>query len=126
MLSSERFPLFSKEVQDSLKSIEGKYGLKFHLGEISQMNSRLTMHLIAVKNDLAAKPFEQLEFERDAFRFGFTKEDYGKRFNINGERWRLVGVKASTSGRQVIIESIEGKRYEVPLGFLSEGGDNDA
>lgn len=55
---------------------------------------------------------EQREFERQAFAYGFTGDDYRKSFTSKGETFFIVGFKSSSPKFPIIAVNTAGKRYK--------------
>lgn len=89
-----------------------EHGLTATIGNITysdaDFNCKLTVS--CGSDEDAAKR----EFEKNAFRFGLTADDYGRDFNFNGKMFKLIGIKPKASKYPLVGLGSDGKRYKFP------------
>lgn len=98
------------EMDNALAGVLEKHGLSAKLGNISysdtQFHCKLTVN--CGSNDDA----EKREFERQAFAYGLTGDDYRKSFTQNGNTFYIVGFKPRSPKYPILGEKSDGSRYK--------------
>lgn len=110
MLTKQQFNEFREDFQEALKEVSEKYNVNITAGNISYTNIDFTMKVNVKMNEVEGKSFEQAEFEKYCFMFGFLPEDYGKKAVNLGEEYTLVGFYPRKRKQPVKIVK-DGKNY---------------
>ena len=87
--------MFKSDFEKVMKELEEKYGVAVTMKSASIGESYFTAK-IEVVNETAENNAEKVKFEEDVAHFkeyGLTKDDYQKKFKIDGEVYSLVGFK---------------------------------
>lgn len=112
MLTKIQFESFRKETEQALKSIAEKYNANITTGKIKYTSDSFNLDLKVTKKEVNGKSYEQAEFEKNAFLYGFDPEDYNKTFMSHGKSFQLVGFNNKARTMPVLAKCEDGKRYK--------------
>ncbi len=112
MLTKLEFDLFRKDTERAMREIANKYGVEIHAGKIKYTSDSFFMEIKANRPEVNGKSFEQSEFEKYAFLYGFDKTDYNKQFRMKGQVFTVYGFKASARTMPVLARGEDGKNYK--------------
>lgn len=112
MLTKNEFASFRLEIEQALKAIAEKYNSNIKAGKINYTTNSFDLKLEVSRKEVNGKSFEQAEFEKNSFLYGFKPEDYGKNFNISGKTFTLYGFKRSARTMPVLARGMDGKNYK--------------
>ena len=105
------FDAFRKDVENALKTVEEKHGVKVSCGAITYGSYDFSMKMNVVKHgavDGARKLFEQ-----HCASYGFEKDDYEREFVLNGVKFQLVGFNPKSPKNCCSIKRVsDGKAYK--------------
>jgi hypothetical protein len=107
-----QFDMFRMEVEQALQEVAKKYDINIKSGKIKYNENSLEMDLKASKKEVNGKSFDQSEFEKVAFMYGFKPEDFGRQFNMSGKTFTLYGFKSSARTMPVLAKGNDGKNYK--------------
>jgi hypothetical protein len=84
-------------------------GIKVDLGNITydskQFSSKATFTIIADGEDPELAKQKHI-FERDCWKFGLKKEDYGKQVRIEGTLYKIVGVNTRAKRMPIQLKAV--------------------
>ena len=117
---------FREDLNKALASLKTKYEAEIKVGAITFGNSNLKVKLDLTEKPKDGKSIEQVEFEKNCWKFGLKAEDYGKSFYSQGEMYSLTALKPRSPRFPVVGKSpFTGKSYKfthlVLKDILSEG-----
>jgi len=112
MFTKQQFESFRIESEQALQAIAQKYNVNIKAGKIKYTNDSFNLDLQVSKKEVNGKSFEQSEFEKYAFLYGFKPEDYGKKFTMSGKTFTLYGFKSSARTMPVLAKGSDGKNYK--------------
>ena len=104
---------FKNDFEKAMKELEKKYGVAVTMKSASIGESYFTAK-IEVVNETAENNAEKVKFEEDVALFkeyGLTKDDYQKKFKIDGEVYSLVGFKLNARKNKFILCNSKGTKY---------------
>ena len=111
---------FKNDFEKVMKELEKKYGVSVAMKSASIGESYFTAK-IEVVNETAENDAEKVKFEEDVALFkeyvalfkeyGLTKDDYQKKFKIDGEVYFLVGFKTNARKNKFILCNSKGTKY---------------
>jgi hypothetical protein len=108
---------FREEFRKAVADLEKKTGVGISLGNISFESNRFTTKLTVAILD-SGESVEQVEmrsnFERYAYLFGMTPQDYGKSVSSGGKLYTLVGIAPRSTKFPLIGKSADGRFYKLP------------
>lgn len=112
MLSKKEFDAFRKEAELALGELAKKYNVNIEAGKIKYSSDSFNLDLKVSKKEVNGKSFEQSEFEKYCFLYGFQPEDYNKTFVTSGRKFKLIGFKTSARTMPVLAQGEDGKNYK--------------
>ena len=112
MLTKQEFASFRKEAEELLQGLANKYNANIKAGRIKYTDNSFNLDVEVTRKEVDGKPFEQAEFEKLAFLYGFSPEDYGKMFNMGGKTFTLYGFKTNARTMPVLARGNDGKNYK--------------
>lgn len=112
------FELFRKDVENALKEVAEKHGVTIDCGKITYSDFNFNMQLKVVKSDVNTDG-KKLLFEQDCMFYGFSKDDYERKFTSNGKIFKLVGFNRRSPKNCCNIYCItDGKTYKSSSEFV--------
>ncbi len=110
-----------EELNHALERVGREYGIAFEVGNIKYapdtFHTKITAIIVNGEAD-NKEDIDKTKFEKDANQhgifYGFTKEDYRKKFTYGGRDFELVGFNAKAKKYPFIGEGKDGKRYKFP------------
>lgn len=112
MFTKQQFEQFRRESEEALKTIAEKYNVNIKTGKIKYDSDSFDMNVSVTKKEVNGKSFEQAEFEKYCFLYGFSPEDYNKTFISGGKKFILYGFKTSARTMPVLAKGNDGKNYK--------------
>jgi hypothetical protein len=115
MFTSDEVKKIRKDMEQVLKDVEKKYKMTIKVGTIVYSPDSFTAKLECDAESIDGKSFEQSEFERLAFLFGYKKSDYNVRMLslTDDVQYRLIGFKPNNTKYPIIMKRmINGKRFK--------------
>lgn len=121
--TNSEFNAFRKDFKEALKEVEEKYGIIIEPKNLTYTSNSFNLKVLVTNVSEEQKEqgldTEQIAFERDCAKFGFTKEDYKRRFVVRGDTYELYGFKASARKNPCKVQNVRtGARYVCPKSFL--------
>lgn len=105
------FDAFRADMNEALKLVGMKHGVKIELGSINYNEYEFNMKLNVIKNDNNVNG-EREKFAHDCGYYGFRPEHYNIEFLLNGKPFRLVGFNLNKPKNNCnIVSLIDGKKY---------------
>ena len=104
---------FKSDFEKAMKELEKKYGVAVTMKSANIGESYFTAK-IEVVNETAENDAEKVKFEEDVALFkeyGLTKDDYQKKFKIDGEVYSLIGFKTNARKNKFILCNSKGTKY---------------
>lgn len=112
-----------KEIEDALAAIGKKHNFTSTLGTIGYteagFRASITAKLIDIGN---GKSGAQLDYEKNAFKFGIDPDTYGRVFKDNkGTILTVVGINPRARTMPVIVRDGAGKEYKCSVALAGVG-----
>jgi hypothetical protein len=104
---------FKNDFEKAMKELEEKYGVAVTMKSANIGEYYFTTK-IEVVNETAENDAEKVKFEEDVALFkeyGLTKDDYQKKFKIDGEVYSLIGFKTNARKNKFILCNNKGTKY---------------
>lgn len=116
-LDRENVELVADRARRVLTALGEELGLEFKYGGGSYDALKFSIRGdFILKETAEGKSGEQAEFERFCALYDFKPEDFGKRVDIGGETYRLVGFEPRRRKNQIVLErAYDKKRFVFPL-----------
>ena len=105
------------DINSALKEVENKYGIKLDIGNISYNGSLFTTKLKAFATGGDDTNVGKIEWDRNCYKFGSKKGDFGRTIKFMGETFTVSGIKPRSSKYPVLADK-GGKTYKLPVGAL--------
>ena len=105
--------MFKTDFEKAMSELEKKYGVVVAMKSANIGDSSFTAK-IEVVNGTSKVNAEKVKFEEDVVYFkeyGLTKNDYQKKFKIDGEVYSLVGFKSNARKNKFILCNSKGTKY---------------
>ena len=105
--------MFKTDFEKAMSELEKKYGVVVAMKSANIGNSSFTAR-IEVVNGTSKVNAEKVKFEEDVAYFkeyGLTKNDYQKKFKIDGEVYSLIGFKPNARKNKFILCNSKGIKY---------------
>jgi len=112
MLTKKEFVAFRQEAEKALQELAKKYDVNIKAGNIKYDNNSFNLDLKMTKKDIGGKTFEQVEFEKHCFMYGFKPEDYRKQFTMNGETFTVTGFKLRATKMPIVAVRQDGRGFK--------------
>ena len=110
--NSQTLKALRVELQSDLDALELKYGLKFHVGNMTYSDTVVT---IKVDAGLGNTDATKHKFKEYAARFGLKPSDYGKIVYVNGSQYKISGIKPKAHRYPIVMQNTDtGKMYKFP------------
>jgi hypothetical protein len=112
-----------KDVRDNLTAdlmkLGDKYGMTFQMGNIryqaDQMKFTLTAYVNSQHTNANKVNVNQVEFNKHAFAYGFSAEDFGKVFTVAGNQYQVSGIKPKARKYPILGTNVAtGKVFKFP------------
>lgn len=98
-------------LQAALDGIEG-LDVNFELGNFRFTDNKVDIKMTATANQNGkAVSKYALDFTTYAYKFGLKEEWLGQQIDINGEKFKVVGLKPRAYKNPVLIENSRGKTF---------------
>jgi hypothetical protein len=113
MLTGKQFEVLRKEIERLLAPIGERGGLDIKAGNIKYDPNHFDLTISFSKKEVNGKSFEQAEFERVAFLYGFEKTDYKRKFAMGGKEFELCGFQMKAKTMPILANCVaDGKKYK--------------
>lgn len=113
MLTRKQFEVLRGEVERLLTPIGVRGGLDIKAGSIKYDDTQFSLTIKFSKKEVDGKSFEQAEFEKVAFLYGFEKTDYKRKFAMGGKEFELCGFQMKAKTMPVLAICAEnGKKFK--------------
>ena len=112
MLTKEEFKAFRIELEQVTEGLAKKFNVNIKAGKIKYSTDNFNLDLQVTKKEVNGLSFEQAEFEKCCFLYGFKPEDYNKQFESKGHMYTLVGFKSSARTMPVLATREDGRRFK--------------
>lgn len=83
---------FRRDFKQSVKDLEAKHGITLELGNSRREPNSFTVQLVVQNTNVDGLSFEEAEFKRIAPMYGLKESDYGVRFRMGRDIFRLSGI----------------------------------
>ena len=100
------------DINSALADVEAKYGIKLDIGSINYDGSTFTTKLKAYATGGDNSNAGKIDWDKNCFRFGLKKEDFGKTIKVNGETFTVSGIKPRSSKYPILATNSDGKIYK--------------
>jgi hypothetical protein len=125
-MERDKIKKFSKELEDFLKSIEGKYSMSFKIEKIrigdKQATATFTMRETSESGEMEFSEMENFIANEAAHRYlSFTGNFLGSYWEVNGEVYKVVEYSTRRTKYSVSLEDLEGKRIMCSFNYLRSG-----
>lgn len=105
------------EIEAALKAVGAKHNVNISLGktkfgpDIVNFAGAATIKRV-LGNGHVIQSKEQLDFIKNCFTFGLTREDLGREFVSNGRLFKITGAKPQNHKFPILGETEGGKRFK--------------
>jgi len=111
MIDKQLLADFRKDFEETVKSLEQKYGLVISLGSIRYSPDSFEAK-IECKEGESRDDVNEKEFKIYCKTYGLQPEDYDRRFAFQGKSYVIVGVRPSRRKYPICCQCVEdGKTY---------------
>jgi len=120
--SKGNLPTLRKDIDEALKAIAEKHGIKISLGKCSFTSDcaefKLNASIITEDGEVMSK--EASDFLRQPFKYNLDDSDLFKVFKgSDSKAYKLIGASINARKAPLIIQDIEtGKKYKCGKGFI--------
>lgn len=102
---------FQTEVELALAAVAEKYGCEVAAGNIKYDATSADITLYFKSKGENGESAEEVDFKKHCENYGFSKEDYGTKVNLNGKTYRLIGFNPRARKNSCIITDSNGKQF---------------
>ena len=114
------FEVFRADVESALKEVAKKHKVMIDCGKINYADVDFTMQLHVIKND-NGEDGKKLLFEQNCIYYGFSKEDYERKFTSGGKVYKLIGFNTNSPKNVCSIYCVtDGKTYKCGAEMVKE------
>lgn len=102
MNTKKEFDLFRKELKESVKELEEKYGLDINVGSIKYSSSGFTANLEVAYGSVEDK--EEADFKAYCSMYGLEPSDFGRNFTAaNGKTYTISGIRTTRRKYPILV-----------------------
>lgn len=114
---------FRTEVELALAAVAEKYGCEVAAGNIKYDATSVDIAIYFKSKGENGESAEEVDFKKHCEKYGFSMEDYGLKFILDGEAYRLTGFNPRARKNYCIITDSRGRQYTcAPSTILNAGG----
>jgi hypothetical protein len=110
--TKEELRNYRAEIEQALQIVAEKYNINIHAGNISYTENNFTCKLEVTKKEVNSLDYEQAEFNKNCFLFGFIPEDYKKTFAMNGKMFTITGFNLKAHKMPIHAVGNDGRGYK--------------
>lgn len=97
----------------ALVAVAASNGVTFKVGNMRYSDTEVTITIKALNTEgMTVEEFAKEDWDRNCFLLDLEKEHFGRSFQSNGHRFKVVGLKLSNRMYPVVAETPSGKRYK--------------
>ena len=106
-------------LKDAFELIRTSTGIRFEVGSITydsnEFRAKLTGSLLSETDS------KKKDFEKHCYKFGLAPENYGQRFNYEGMRYKISGIRPKAKKYPVVaIDPYSGKSLCFPASLVKQ------
>ena len=120
-LNKANLKIIRADIDAALAAVEKKHGGKFSLGNIrySTNDFRCKLEFVSTSDASgnAVNP-DEINFKRDAFLVGVSKDAFGKSFTSRGKKYTITGINTRAHKFPIQGVNTRGDRYKFPVSAL--------
>ena len=110
--TKEELRNYRTEIEQALKGVAEKHNINIHAGNIKYTDNDFKLTLEVTKKEVNGLDYEQAEFNKNCFLFGFKPEDYKKTFTMNGKMFTITGFNLKAHKMPIHAIGSDGKGYK--------------
>ena len=116
MLTNSLLNEIRKDMELALTMVEAKRNMKFKIGRMTYSSNSFKCSLEAViATDGEEANVDKANWNKYAYRFGFSKTDFGKEFEVDGEVFTIYGIAPSRHKYPILAKCMtSGEVYKFP------------
>ena len=104
-MNDTQFNYFRSDFEIAMKHLKEKYGVEIELGRISYDNDSFTSKLSVDNKPEGGISVAQKNWEDNAPRYGFSKDDFGKSFIEGGKSYTITGWNSRSNKYKILMKS---------------------
>lgn len=113
---------FRNEVELALAAVAEKYGCEVAAGNIKYDTTSVDIAVYFKSKGENGESAEEVDFKKHCKDYGFSMEDYGMKFTLDGKTYRLIGFNPRARKNSCIITDSNGKQYACPPSTVFNAG----
>ena len=118
-LNNQLLKEYRADLEKALKVLNEKHGIITKVGAMTYSDTEFSYSTKAEVGG-SKEEIEQRAFDRDRCRFFNFSCEYGTKLTINGDAFKLVGLKPRATKMPIVIQNIAtGKKYKVSMETLT-------
>lgn len=110
------FDQFREDVEDALKKVSKKYNLAIKAGNIRYDSTSIRLTIDCIEKVDGAQDLGEASWYQYYKYYGFNKNDYGKEVVVNGDKYKICGIKEGARCSILATRLRDSKTY----GFVPE------
>jgi len=110
--TKEELRNYRVEIEQALQIVAEKHNINIHAGNINYTSNDFKLTLEVSKKEVDGLSYEQAEFNKNCFLFGFTPEDYKKTFAMNGKLFTITGFNLKAHKMPIHAIGNDGRGYK--------------
>ena len=102
------------DIDEALRSVGEQHGITFTFNSIRYSDNMFSTRLEARVGEDSTEHARN-DWNKNYWKIGLQKEDFGKTFVYGGQSYTVVGIKPRSSKFPVIAERSDGKKFKMPV-----------
>ena len=118
---SQNAKLLVEEINEALKAVGDKWGISLKVGRRYswwEKTMRIPLEAAIQGDDGVLCTEEVQQFRLRCFGFGLSPDDLGRKFNYDGDHWKIKGLNPRSRRYPIIAENSAGKRMRFSLSIV--------